>query len=145
MGGDPTSKPISEFSTPISREWSGGVSAMLAGSWRASAGDTIYLGSLDPVTGEGLCEIRTAGSKVYRHTYRIRSADEAVRTAVIEILFEESYTPPAMQQWTLSADGGTAQRRLLGGGGFSLMNFVRLAPSAEDTLTYMGKDQALGA
>lgn len=132
--------PSDSASGGSSRHREGGVAALLEGTWKARDGSLLYLGPLDPSTGVGACEASAArGRDRYRHTYRVARSDEAARRADIEIVFADPLELPSVQEFTLSPDGTSARRRLIGGG-LALLQIIRLDPSASDTLTYVSPD-----
>lgn len=98
----------------------------------------IFFGPIDAKTGLGRYEAAGPGASAdrHRHRYRVTKSDEAARKAEIEIIFDDPRALPAAQELTLSADGRSAERRLLGGGPMFLW-MVRLDPRFSDTLTHV--------
>lgn len=121
---------------------SGSVASLIEGVWRAADGSQLFFGRLDPATGTGPCIATTPRqNQPYHHTYRIQKTNEATRTILIEIVFAGGPMPPSAQELTLSPDGRTAQRRILGAG-FSWLQFIRLDPDRSDTLVYVSRTPA---
>ena len=120
------------------RAWTGGVVTMLEGAWRAGDGSVLRLGALDAATGVGSCEASAPGqTKRHRNTYRVTRADESSRTAGIEILFPSGPPFSSLQEWTLSEDGRTVRRHIVGPE-LSFLQMIRMDRSMTDTLTYIG-------